>query len=113
VIVSTPQDLSLIDARRAVDLFNKTSVPVLGIIENMATYTCPHCGEPSHPFGTGGAEAAAEEMGVPFLGRLPLSLSIREASDAGNPPAASGGVDAEAFAVIAAKLLEVLETPVH
>jgi ATP-binding protein involved in chromosome partitioning len=113
VIISTPQDLSLIDARRAVDLFNKTSVPVLGIIENMATYTCPHCGEPSHPFGTGGAEAAAEEMGVPFLGRLPLSLSIREASDAGNPPAASGGVDAEAFAVIAAKLLEVLETPVH
>jgi ATP-binding protein involved in chromosome partitioning len=113
VIVSTPQDLSLIDARRAVDLFNKMSVPVLGIIENMATYACPHCGEPSHPFGTGGAEAAAEEMGVPFLGRLPLSLSIREASDAGNPPAASGGVDAEAFAVIAAKLLEVLETPVH
>jgi len=82
VIVSTPQDLSLIDARRAVDLFNKTSVPVLGIIENMATYTCPHCGEDSHPFGTGGAEAAAAEMGVPFLGRLPLSLAIRQASDA-------------------------------
>jgi ATP-binding protein involved in chromosome partitioning len=113
VIISTPQDLSLIDARRAVDLFNKTSVPVFGIIENMATYTCPHCGEPSHPFGTGGAEAAAEEMGVPFLGRLPLSLSIREASDAGNPPAASGGADAQTFAAIAAKLLEVLETPVH
>ena len=113
VIVSTPQDLSLIDARRAVDLFNKTSVPVLGIIENMATYICPHCGEPSHPFGTGGAEAAAKEMGVPFLGRLPLSLTIRKQSDAGQPPAAGEGAEAEAFAAIASRLLEALETPVH
>ena len=113
VIVSTPQDLSLIDARRAVDLFNKMSVPVLGIIENMADYTCPHCGEASHPFGTGGAEAAAAEMGVPFLGRLPLSLDIREASDAGRPPAASDGAEADAFAAIAAKLLGALQTPVH
>ena len=113
IIVSTPQDLSLIDARRAVDLFNKTSVPVLGMIENMATYMCPHCGEPSHPFGTGGAEQAAAEMGVAFLGRLPLSPAIREASDAGNPPAASHGPDADAFAALAGKLLETLETPVH
>jgi ATP-binding protein involved in chromosome partitioning len=108
VIVSTPQDLSLIDARRAVDLFNKTSVPVIGLIENMATYVCPHCGEQSHPFGSGGAEAAAAEMEVPFLGRLPLSLSIREASDAGEPPAASGGPDGKLFEAIAAKLLEVV-----
>ena len=108
VIVSTPQDLSLIDAKRAVDLFNKTSVPVLGIIENMATYTCPHCGEASHPFGSGGAEEAAKELGVPFLGRLPLSPNIREQSDAGNPPAAGDGPDAEAFAEIAAKLMETL-----
>ena len=113
IIVSTPQDLSLIDARRAVDLFNKTSVPVLGIIENMATYACPHCGELSHPFGIGGAEAAAAEMGVPFLGRLPLSLAIREASDAGTPPASSSGPEAEAFATLASQLLETLETPVH
>jgi ATP-binding protein involved in chromosome partitioning len=113
VIVSTPQDLSLIDARRAVDLFNKTSVPVLGIIENMASYACPHCGEESHPFGTGGAEAAASEMGVPFLGRLPLSLAIREASDAGEPPASGIGPDADAFSSLASKLLEALETPVH
>ena len=105
VIVSTPQDLSLIDARRAVDLFNKTKVPVLGIIENMAVYTCPHCGEDSHPFGTGGAEAAAAEMGVPFLGRLPLSLAIREASDAGHPLAA----EADTFTAIAAQLLEALK----
>ncbi len=108
VIVSTPQDLSLIDARRAVDLFNKMSVPVLGIIENMATYTCPHCGEASHPFGTGGAETAAKELGVPFLGRLPLSLNIREASDAGNPPAATDGPDGDTFAALAAKLLDAL-----
>lgn len=105
VIVSTPQDLSLIDARRAFDLFKKTSVPVLGIIENMATYTCPHCGEPSHPFGFGGAQSTAEEMGVPFLGRLPLSLAIREASDAGTPPALSNGDDAEPFFALAQKLM--------
>jgi ATP-binding protein involved in chromosome partitioning len=109
VIVSTPQDLSLIDARRAVDLFNKTSVPVLGIIENMATYVCPHCGEASHPFGIGGAEDAAADMGVPFLRRLPLSLAIRQASDAGQPPAAGDGAEAEAFAEIAAKLLAAVE----
>jgi ATP-binding protein involved in chromosome partitioning len=108
VIVSTPQDLSLIDARRAVDLFNKMSVPVLGIIENMATYSCPHCGESSHPFGTGGAEEAAKALGVPFLGRLPLSLTIREQSDAGTPPAASNGPEADAFAALAAKLLEAV-----
>jgi len=108
VIVSTPQDLSLIDARRAVDLFRKTSVPILGIIENMATYACPHCGETSHPFGSGGAEAAAAEMDIPFLGRLPLSLAIREASDAGEPPAASGGPEADAFAAIAAQLARTI-----
>lgn len=113
VIVSTPQDLSLIDARRAVDLFNKTSVPVLGVIENMAAYACPHCGEESHPFGTGGAETAAAEMGVPFLGRLPLSLAIREASDSGNPPAASDSREGNAFAAIADRLMKALETPVH
>ena len=113
IIISTPQDLSLIDARRAVDLFNKTSVPVLGLIENMATFVCPHCGEESHPFGCGGAEAAADDIGVSFLGRLPLSLAIREASDEGNPPAASSGPEAEAFDKIAARLLQTLETPVH
>ena len=113
VVVSTPQDLSLIDARRAIDLFGKTSVPVLGIIENMATYSCPHCGEASHPFGSGGAETAAAELNVPFLGRLPLSIGIREASDSGHPPAAGEGADAEPFSALAAKLIELLETPVR
>ena len=109
VIVSTPQDLSLIDARRAIDLFGKTSIPVLGIIENMAGYQCPHCGENSDPFGQGGAEESANRLGVPFLGRLPLSLSLREASDAGTPPAAEDGPAADAFRAIAEQLLRELE----
>lgn len=110
VIVSTPQDLSLIDARRAIDLFGKTHVPVLGIIENMAGYICPHCGEGSDPFGSGGAEAAAAELGVAFLGRLPLSPAVRSASDAGNPPAAGEGPEAAAFAELADKVIGALET---
>ena len=109
VIVSTPQDLSLIDATRAIDLFGKTSVPVLGIIENMAGYQCPHCGESSDPFGQGGAEKSANRLGVPFLGRLPLSISLREASDAGTPPAAEDGPDAAVFRAIAQRLLAELE----
>jgi len=109
VIVSTPQDLSLIDATRAIDLFGKTSVPVLGVIENMAGYVCPHCGETSDPFGQGGAEASAKKLGVPFLGRLPLSAHLRAASDAGTPPAAEDGPAAEAFTAIARRILAELE----
>ena len=110
VIVSTPQDLSLIDATRAVDLFRKMDVPVLGLIENMAGYACPHCGELSDPFGSGGAEAEAERLGIPFLGRLPLSRDIRAASDAGTPPAATDGPDSDAFAGLAAAILQQLAT---
>jgi ATP-binding protein involved in chromosome partitioning len=110
VIISTPQDLSLIDATRAIDLFRKTNVPVLGLIENMAGYQCPHCGQSSDPFGSGGAEAAAAELGIPFFGRLPLSASLREASDAGKPPAAGEGPAASAFAELARKLLQALDT---
>jgi ATP-binding protein involved in chromosome partitioning len=110
LIVSTPQDLSLIDATRAVDLFRKTNVPILGMVENMAGYICPHCGESSDPFGSGGAEAAASELGIAFLGRLPLSLALRAASDAGTPPAAGDGPEAEAFAALAVKLLEALDS---
>ena len=110
VIVSTPQALSLIDATRAIDLFGKVSVPVLGLVENMSGYACPHCGERSDPFGSGGAEEAAKELGIPFLGRIPLDSSLREASDAGTPPSADAGPQSEAFAKIAQKLLEALET---
>ena len=109
VIVSTPQDLALIDATRAIDLFNRTDVPVIGIIENKAGYVCPHCGEESDPFGSGGAEASATRLGVPFLGRLPLSASLREASDAGRPPAAEDGPAGDAFAALARALLDALE----
>lgn len=108
VIVSTPQDLALIDATRAIDLFNKVDVPIIGVIENMAGYACPHCGEVSDPFGSGGAEAAAAKMGLPFLGRVPLELAIRTASDAGEPPAAGNGPQAETFASLAAQLDEWL-----
>lgn len=101
VIVSTPQDLALIDARRAIQLFELGQVPVIGMVENMAGYVCPHCGEVSDPFGTGGAEAAARSLGLPFLGRIPLELSIRRASDAGTPPAAGDGPAADVFAALA------------
>ena len=106
VIVSTPQDLALIDATRAIDMFRKMDVPIIGLIENMAGYSCPHCGEISDPFGAGGAEAAARVMEIPFLGRIPLTLSIRRASDAGTPPAAGDGTEAALFRDIAGKLLE-------
>jgi len=79
-------------------------VPVVGLVENMSGYACPHCGEISDPFGRGGAEAAASELGLAFLGRIPLQLAIREASDAGQPPAAGAGAAADAFAAIAARV---------
>ncbi len=91
VIVSTPQDLALMDATRAIDLFTQAGVPIIGLVENMAGYACPHCGAISDPFGRGGAEAAASAMGHDFLGRIPLELAIRVASDAGAPPASGEG----------------------
>jgi ATP-binding protein involved in chromosome partitioning len=106
VIVSTPQDLALIDATRAIDLFRKMHVPLLGLVENMAGYACPHCGEVSDPFGSGGAEAAAKVMDIPFLGRIPLAMSIRRASDEGRPPAAGDGEEAALFRQLAERLLE-------
>ena len=113
VIVSTPQDLALIDARRAIDLFGKAGVPVIGLIENMAGYACPHCGEVSDPFGRGGAETAAAELGVPFLGRIPLAMAIRAASDAGVPPAAGNGPESVAFNDIAGRIDAWLKEPSH
>jgi ATP-binding protein involved in chromosome partitioning len=109
VIVSTPQDLALIDARRAIQLFEVGQVPVVGLVENMAGYVCPHCGGVSDPFGTGGAEAAAAELGLPFLGRIPLDLAIRQASDAGTPPAAGEGPQADAFAGLARRVATWLD----
>ncbi|MGL5837439.1 MAG: Mrp/NBP35 family ATP-binding protein [Sphingorhabdus sp.] len=104
LIISTPQDLALMDAERAIGFFNQAKVPIIGLVENMAGYLCPHCGEVSDPFGSGGAEAAAAEMGIDFLGRIPLDISVRVASDAGIPPALGNDPIAHAFAEIAQKV---------
>ncbi|MEY2944293.1 MAG: hypothetical protein RLY97_2307 [Pseudomonadota bacterium] len=104
VIVSTPQDLALMDATRAMSLFDTAGVPVIGLVENMAGYACPHCGEVSDPFGSGGVEAAATAGGHAFLGRVPLDLTIRQASDAGVPPVTGDGPQADAFAAIARRV---------
>ncbi|MGE3907424.1 MAG: P-loop NTPase, partial [Reyranellaceae bacterium] len=89
VIVSTPQDIALIDARKGLNMFRKVSVPVLGIVENMSYFLCPHCGERSDIFGHGGARDEATRLGVPFLGEVPLHLDIRTTSDEGTPIVAS------------------------
>jgi ATP-binding protein involved in chromosome partitioning len=103
VIVSTPQDLALIDARKGLNMFRKVDVPVIGIVENMSYFVCPHCGGRSDIFTHGGARRAAQEMGVPFLGEVPLDMAIREASDAGKPivVAQPGGPHAQAYRAIA------------
>ncbi len=105
VIVSTPQDLALIDARKGLNMFRKVNVPVLGIVENMSTFICPHCGEASNIFGHGGAKSEAARLGVPFLGEVPLTLAIRETSDEGRPVVASDPTSpaAQAYREIAAR----------
>lgn len=105
LIVSTPQDVALIDARRAIDMFAKLKVPVLGLIENMSSYVCPNCGHEAHIFGHGGVAAEAARIGVPFLGELPLSLDVRLAGDAGRPIALSDGPVADAYARLAERLI--------
>jgi ATP-binding protein involved in chromosome partitioning len=104
VIVSTPQDLALMDATRAINLFEQANVPIIGMVENMSGYACPHCGELSDPFGQGGAEAAAGAMGLTFLGRVPLDIAVRRASDAGVPPASGDDAAAAPFTAIAEKI---------
>jgi ATP-binding protein involved in chromosome partitioning len=103
VIVSTPQDIALIDARKGIAMFEKTKVPVLGIVENMSTFVCPNCGHESHIFGHGGARAEAKKLGVPFLGEIPLVPLIRETSDAGRPIVATqpDSKEAQAFLDVA------------
>jgi len=109
VIVSTPQDLALDDARKAIALFDKTEIPVLGLIENMSVFICPHCGEASEIFGRGGARAEAELLGAPFLGEIPLHISLREASDAGTPVALGDGPVARAFSRAAAGAVDAAQ----
>jgi len=107
VIVSTPQDIALIDARKGIDMFQRMSVPLLGVVENMASFVCSGCGMSHHPFGHGGARAEAEKLGIPFLGEIPLDLEIRIASDGGAPIVVShpNGPQAQAFFRIADQLI--------
>lgn len=107
IVVSTPQDIALIDARKGIDMFNKMNVPVLGIVENMASFVCDGCGKVHHPFGHGGARAEAEKLGVPFLGEIPLDLAIRIGSDSGAPVVAerSDSPEAAGFRDLAARLI--------
>ena len=111
VIVSTPQDLALIDARRAVAMFKKVNIPILGVLENMSYFLCPHCGERSDVFAHGGARHEAERLGVPFLGEVPLHMTIRENSDAGRPVVAvePNGAHAAAYKSIAQGVMQNLE----
>jgi ATP-binding protein involved in chromosome partitioning len=108
VIVSTPQDIALIDARRGVAMFEKVGVKVLGVVENMSFFACPNCGHEAHIFGHGGARAEAARLGVPFLGEVPLLLDVREAGDAGRPimMSAPQSAGAQAFSAIAAAVWE-------
>ena len=110
VIVSTPQDIALLDARKALNMFRKVDVPVLGIIENMSYFVCPHCGGRAEIFSHGGARRTAEKFGVDFLGEIPLDLMIREETDAGRPPVVShpDGPQAAAYIKIAETVIAKL-----
>jgi ATP-binding protein involved in chromosome partitioning len=110
VIVSTPQDIALLDARKGIAMFRKVAVPILGIVENMSTFVCPNCGHESQIFAHGGARREAERLSVPFLGEVPLAMPIRETSDAGRPIVASepGSEHAKAFLAIASKVWDQL-----
>lgn len=105
IVISTPQDVALLDARKALDMFVKLKTPVLGLVENMSTYICPNCGHEAHIFGHGGVAAEAAKLDLPFLGEIPLSLDIRLAGDAGVPIAAGEGPIADAYARLAARLV--------
>ncbi|QYX56932.1 Mrp/NBP35 family ATP-binding protein [Roseovarius sp. SCSIO 43702] len=104
IIVSTPQDVALLDARKAMDMFRTLKTPILGMIENMSTFHCPNCGHEAHIFGEGGVRAEAEKLGLPFLGALPIDLATRLAGDEGTPVAAGEGPMAEAYAALADRL---------
>jgi len=111
VIVSTPQDIALLDARRGVAMFEKVNVPVLGVVENMSVYVCPNCGHAAHPFGHGGARAEAEALGVPCLAEIPLTLGIREQGDLGAPivVAKPDSAEAEAFLELADRVAAAVD----
>lgn len=106
LVVSTPQDVALLDARRGISMFNKLDVPVLGLIENMSMYVCPECGHEAHIFGHGGVAAEAEKIGVPFLAQLPLALDVRMSGDNGAPIAATDSPLADPYMRLADRLVQ-------
>lgn len=108
VVVSTPQDVALLDVRKALDMFGKLNVPILGMVENMSAYICPNCGHEAHIFGHGGARTEAGKLGIPFLGEIPLDLKVRLAGDSGTPVVAAhpDSPEARAFEAIARRLIE-------
>lgn len=112
VIVSTPQDIALIDAKKGISMFQRTHVPILGVVENMAVFICENCGHEHHIFGHGGARETAEMLGAPFLGEIPLVPKIRETSDAGTPITVSApdGPEAHAFLKVAEQVKAMLNT---
>lgn len=109
IIVSTPQDLALADARKGVAMFEKVGIPVIGLVENMSVFTCPKCGTSHNIFGAEGAQAEAKKMDVPFLGATPLHMRIRESGDAGEPFATHKGAEADIFATMADTLSNLIE----
>ncbi|SHG98492.1 Mrp/NBP35 family ATP-binding protein [Marivita hallyeonensis] len=106
IVVSTPQDVALLDARKALDMFETLKTPVLGLIENMAVFTCPHCGGESHVFGSGGVAEEAAARGIPLLAQLPLDLDTRLAGDGGTPVATADGPMSTAYARLADRLIQ-------
>lgn len=106
IVVSTPQDVALLDARKALDMFDTLKTPVLGLIENMSTFVCPDCGHEAHIFGHGGVAAEADKLGVPLLGTLPIDLDTRLAGDGGTPIAAGDGPMSQAYAQMADRLIK-------
>ncbi|MEO0665101.1 MAG: P-loop NTPase, partial [Pseudomonadota bacterium] len=106
IVVSTPQDVALLDARKAIDMFQTLKTPILGLIENMSTFCCPKCGQETQIFGHGGAAAEAERLRLPFLGALPIDLDTRLAGDGGTPVAAGEGPMSDAYAALARRLVQ-------
>ncbi|KPQ06739.1 MAG: ATP-binding protein involved in chromosome partitioning [Rhodobacteraceae bacterium HLUCCA12] len=106
IVVSTPQDVALLDARKALRAFQTLKTPILGLVENMSTFICPKCGHEEHIFGDGGVKREAEKLGLPFLGELPLSVEVRLAGDGGVPVAATDSPVAEAYRRMARRLIE-------
>ena len=108
IVVSTPQDIALLDARKGIDMFNKLNTPIVGMVENMSTHICSNCGHEEHVFGHGGVAAEAQKLGVPLLAEIPLDINIRLAADGGAPVVVSkpGSPQAEAFRKLARSLID-------